>query len=167
MMWIAWEVELIENLWTYMDDSFGIDEEGNLVWYHRYGKHMPMSQVKLLSLWDELGIPHQPHKQLFGSMLTVIGININPNNLTFTLPKQALKDLLQEIKDFTVWSEDKCGASWTLHKWQQLAGWFNWSFNIFPLLKPALNHLYSKIQGKTDHQQTKVCVNNAVCKDLK
>jgi hypothetical protein len=85
--WIAQKIELIEDLWTYMDDSFGIDEEGNLVWYHRYEKHMPASQVKLLSLWDELGILHQPHKQVFGSTLTIIGIYVNPNGLTFSLPK--------------------------------------------------------------------------------
>jgi hypothetical protein len=70
--WIAWKIKLIEDLWTYMDDSFGIDEEENLVWYYKYEKYMPMNQVKLLSLWDELGIPHQPHKQLFSTTLTVI-----------------------------------------------------------------------------------------------
>jgi len=58
---------------------------------------MPVNQVKLLSLWDELGIPHQPHKQLFGMRLTIIGICVNANSLTFTLPKQALDELLQEI----------------------------------------------------------------------
>ena len=42
--------ELIEDLWTYMDVSFGIEVEGNLVWYHRYQKYMPTNQVKLLSL---------------------------------------------------------------------------------------------------------------------
>jgi len=146
--WIARKVELIEDLWTYMDDSFGIDEEGNVVWYHQYEKYMPTNQVKLLSLWDELGIPHQPHKQLFGPTLTIIGIYVNPNSLTFTLPKQALDELLQEIEDFSTWSEHKHGASWSLQKWQRLAGWMNWSFNVFPLLKPALNRLYLKIVGK-------------------
>ena len=60
-----------------------------------------MNQVKFLSLWDELGIPHQPHKQLFGTGLTIIGIYVNTNNLTFTLPKQAMDELLQVIEDFT------------------------------------------------------------------
>lgn len=35
--WIAKNVKMILDLWTYMADSFGIDEEGNLVWYHKYG----------------------------------------------------------------------------------------------------------------------------------
>jgi len=164
--WIARKIELIEDLWTYMDDSFGIDEEGNLVWYHRYERHMPRNQVKLLSLWDELGIPHQPHKQVFGPTLTIIGIYVNPNSLTFTLPKQALDELLHEIEEFAVWSEKKHGASWSLRKWQRLAGWINWSFNVFPLLKPALNCLYPKIAGK-DRPLTKIWVNNAVREDLK
>ena len=85
--WIARNIIFIEDLWTYMDDSFGVDEESNLVCYHRYEKHMPMNQVKLLSLWYELGISHQPHKQLFGPTLTIIGIYVNPNSLTFTLPQ--------------------------------------------------------------------------------
>jgi hypothetical protein len=41
----------------------------------------------------------------------------------------------------------------------------NWSFNIFPLLKPTLNCLYPKITGK-DRPLTKIWVNNAVCEDL-
>jgi len=101
-----------------MDDSFGIDEEDNLVWYHRYERHMPRNQVKLLSLWDKLGIPHQPHNQIFGLTLTIIGIYVNLNSLTFTLPKQALDELLQEIEDFTIWSEKKHSALWALQKWQ-------------------------------------------------
>jgi hypothetical protein len=149
-----------------MDDSFGIDEEGNVLWYHKYEKYMPANQVKLLSLWDDLGVPHQPHKQVFGSRLTIIGISVNPNSLTFTLPKQALDELLQEIEDFAVWSVRKHGASWSLRKWQRLAGWMNWGFNVFPLLKPALNRLYPKIAGK-DRSLTKIWVNNAVREDLK
>lgn len=35
--WITKKVKMILELWTYMDDSFGIDGEQNLVWYHKYG----------------------------------------------------------------------------------------------------------------------------------
>jgi hypothetical protein len=99
--WIARNVRMIADLWTYMDDSFGIEEEGNIVWYQQYGKYMPRNQVKLLSLWDELGVPHEAHKQLSGGRLTIIGIEVNANSLTFTLPKQGLDDLLQELEEFT------------------------------------------------------------------
>ena len=93
-----------------MDDSFGIDENGNTVWYQKYKKHMLESQVKLLSLWDELGIPHELCKQIFGMTLTIIGIKVNDNSLTFMLPKQALDDLLQELQEFMVWPDRKRGC---------------------------------------------------------
>ena len=163
--WITQHVELIEDIWTYMDDSFSIDKE-NILWYHKYEKYLPANQVKLLSLWDDLGVPHQPHKQIFSSTLTIIGIYVNMNSLTFTLPKQALDELLQEIEDFAVWSEWKHGASWSLWKRQWLASWMYWGLNIFPLLKPALNRLYPKIAGK-DWPLTKIWVNNTVQEDLK
>lgn len=31
MTWIARYIKLIEDLWAYMDDSFGVDEDGNVV----------------------------------------------------------------------------------------------------------------------------------------
>jgi hypothetical protein len=165
MTWIARYIKLIENLWAYMDDSFGIDKNGNAIWYHKYGQLMPGNQVKLLSLWDELGIPHKHHKQLWGKKLTIIGIQVDPNSLTFCLPEQALTDLLHELAEFTSWSESKHGASWTLRRWQRLVGWMNWGFNVFLLLCPALNRVYPKITGK-DQPLTKIWVNNAVREDL-
>jgi hypothetical protein len=48
MILIARMIVLIDSLWAYMDDSFGIDEEGNVVWYHKYDQWMPSNQVKLL-----------------------------------------------------------------------------------------------------------------------
>lgn len=118
VMWIAKNERKIPDLWTYMDDSFGVDEYGNMVWYHRYGKNMPANQVKLLSLWDDLGIPHEPHKQIFRVRLTVIGIEVDANSLTLTLPKESLDNLLEELQSFTSWSKKKRGASWPLHQWQ-------------------------------------------------
>jgi len=101
-----------------MDDSFGVDEEGNMVWYHKYDQWMPSSQVKLVSLWDDLRIPHERHKQLFGKTLTIIRIHVDLNSLTFCLPEQALADLLKELEDFTSWSKTKHGALWSLRRWQ-------------------------------------------------
>jgi hypothetical protein len=163
--WIARNIRLILNLWTYMDDSFGIDEEGNKTWYPKYQKHMPTNQARLLFLWDELGIPHEPHKQLFGEKLTIIGIEVNANSLSFMLPKYALDDLLHELQEFTSWSATKRGTSRTLRRWQRLAGWMNWSFNVFPMLRPALNNVYPKIAGK-DKPLMKIWVNNDVRADL-
>jgi hypothetical protein len=126
---------------------------------------MPENQVKLLSLWDDLSIPHEPHKQVFGMILTVIGIEVNANSLTLTLPKESLDNLLEELRDFTSWLKKKRGATWPLCCWQQLAGWLNWSFNVFPMLRPSLNSFYPKIAGK-DQPLMKIWVNNAVRDDL-
>ena len=49
-------------------------------------------------------------------------------------------------------------------EWQQLAGWVNWALNVYPLLRPALNNLYSKIRGKD--QKAKVWANKAIKEDL-
>lgn len=163
--WIAKKVKLIPDLWMYMDDSFGIDEERNMLWYHHYGKNMPTNQVKLLSLWNELGIPHEWSKQIFGNKLTAIGIEVNTNSLTLMLPSQGQQDLLEELCNFTAWSEKKKGTSQTLQRWQQLTGWLNWSFNVFPMIRPALNSLYPKIARKDKPHMT-IWVNNAVHEDL-
>lgn len=153
------------DLWTYMDDSVGINESVNVIWYHRYGKRMLASQVKLLSLWDELGIPHESHKQVFGEKFTIIGIEVNANSLTLMFPRQGLDELLNKIESFAAWSKEKGENSQTLHRWQRLAGWLNWSFNVFPIVRPALNNFYLKITGK-EKPLMKIWVNNAVHLDL-
>src|SRR6202522_3979105 len=57
------------------------------------------------------------------------------------------------------------GTRRTLREFQQLAGWINWSFNVFPLLKPALSNVYMKIKGKTQ-SHAKIFVSKAVIQDL-
>jgi hypothetical protein len=79
---------------------------------------MPANQVKLLSLWDNLGILHEPHKQLFSKKLTVIGIEVNANSLSLTLPTKSLNNLLEELQNFTAWSKKKNGALWPLYQWK-------------------------------------------------
>lgn len=41
----------------------------------------------------------------------------------------------------------------------------NWSFNVFPMIRPSLNNLYLKIAGK-QRPLTKIWVNNTVREDL-
>ena len=71
--------------------------------------------------------------------------------------------LIQEISDFS--STAPGGTRRTLREFQQLAGWINWSFNVFPLLKPALSNVYAKIGGKTE-SHAKIFVSKAVVRDL-
>jgi hypothetical protein len=121
---------------------------------------MPSNQVKMLQLWDEINIPHKEKKQVSGSLLTVIGIEVDANALTMTMPQNSLRDLISAITDFTT---NRC--RFTLKEWQRLAGWFNWSLNVFPLLRPVLNNVYAKISGKNAPNRT-VRINNAVRADL-
>ncbi|KAF8222457.1 hypothetical protein L208DRAFT_1173042, partial [Tricholoma matsutake] len=89
-------------------------------------------------------------------------------SLTLMLPRQGLDELLEEIESFAAWSKEKGGNSQTLHHfWQRLVGWLNWSFNVFPMVQPALNNFYLKIAGKEKPlMKIWIRVNNAVCSDL-
>lgn len=164
--WIARYVKGIDNLLVYVDDSFKVVRAASMSFYQPFNKSMPTEQIALLNLWAELGIPFKERKQLFGAPLTIIGIEVDPNNLTFTLPEKAKTDLLAEVEDFCSLSYKSRGAKFTLREWQRLAGWLNWSFNVFPLLRPCLNNFYPKISGK-DQPNAEIWVNNTVRDDLR
>jgi len=121
---------------------------------------MPKNQVKLLELWDEINLPHKDSKQVYGSMLTVIGIEVDANVLSMTMPADTLKEWTLAIREFI-----STNHKFTLCEWQRLAGWINWSLNVFPLLQPALNNFYTKITGKCAPNKY-IRINNAVWQDL-
>ena len=121
---------------------------------------MPSNQAKILQLWDEINPPHKEKKQVSGSILTVIGIEVDANALTLSMPEDSLRDLLAAMTEFV---NSHCKL--TLKEWQRLAGWINWSLNVFPLLHPALNNFYAKISGKNTPNRY-MRINNAVQADL-
>ena len=127
--WIAKKKHNIKFLATYSDDSFGPKLGCNFTWYKPYNKFMPLNQAKILELWDEINLPHKEKKQVFRPILTIIGIEIDADNLTMTMPQESLQDLIAAIIKFT-----SSHRKFTLRKWQRLAGWINWSLNVFPLL---------------------------------
>jgi len=96
---------------------------------------------------------------------TTLGIDVDPNAMTMTLPTSAHLDLLKQIDSFCAIPRHSHSAKHTLREWQQLAGWINWSFNVFPLLRPCLNALYLKISGK-DAPNIEIWVNNLVREEL-
>ena len=163
--WIAKYVKGIPYIASYVDDSSGCDLTGNMLFYGPYAKDMPENQTKLLLLWDELGIPHKLHKQLFGSPLVIIGIEVNPNLMTLTLSEDAAQRLLDELCLWSSKPPKNSSRSFKLKHWERLAGWFNWSLNVFPLLRPALNNIYAKMGGKQNREQ-RVYINNAIRDDL-
>ena len=156
--WIARYERNIEDL-VYVDDSFGVEEEGVVAKYEPYNEAYPLQQTRLLKLWDELGIPHKQKKQVYGCQLMVLGIEVDVEHLTFTLPSEAKEHLLKELSEW-------CGKGVRrkVKEWQQLAGWINWVLNVYPLLRPALNNIYAKIKGK--EQEARVWANSAIREDL-
>ena len=121
---------------------------------------MPKNQVKLLQLWDKINLPHKESKQIHGSSLTIISIEVNMNALFMMMPPDALRELISAIDEFV-----SSNLKFTLQEWQRLAGWINQSFNVFPLLRPCLNNFYAKISGKCALNKY-IRINNAVCADL-
>ena len=156
--WIARYQRDIEDL-VYVDDSFGVEEVGNITRYEPYGEEFPTQQTRLLQLWDELGIPHKHEKQMNGRQLTVLGIEVDVEHLTFTLPVEAKERLVKELCNWSV-----KGVRKKVKEWQQLAGWINWVLNVYPLLRPALNIIYAKIKGKD--QEARVWANSTIREDL-
>ena len=106
-----------------------------------------------------------------GAPLVIIGIEVDPNHLTFTPPAASHNLLLSEIAKFCLRRPKKVGvkvagsSSFPLKKWQCLAGWLNWSFNVYPHLCPCLNNIYHKIGGKERGEEL-IYVNNEIRADL-
>jgi hypothetical protein len=160
VLWIAIHVKSIPDVFGYVDDEFSWEFASNVSWYTPYNKFMPTKQVKLLELWDELGIPHEERKQVFGSPLTIIGFDVDPNRMTITMPQQSRDDLVKALRDFAV-----PGLRHALRDFQRLAGWINWSLNAYPLLRPGLSTLYDKIAGKC-HPHQLIWVSQRLCREL-
>ena len=163
VLWIAIFVKLLEDLFGYIDDNFSFDEEGNVMWYAPYQCYYPTKQTKLLQLWDEIGLPHDKSKQEYAPILRIIGFMVDPNLMRVSMDEEDRARLLQRVEDFMATAPG--GTRRTLREFQQLAGWINWSFNVFPLLKPALSNVYAKIGGKSE-SHAKVFVSKAVVNDL-
>ena len=94
--WVARFVRLVESL-VYVDDSFGAEDGGQMELYSPYNQWYPVQKARLLNLWDELGIPHKQKKQLFGSRLSILGIEVDANSLTFSLSRESKDRLSEEL----------------------------------------------------------------------
>ncbi|KAJ3925257.1 MAG: hypothetical protein NXY57DRAFT_907303, partial [Lentinula lateritia] len=162
VIWIATFVKLLDDIFDYVDDSYGWEFEQNVTFYKPYSKSLPTKQARLLTLWDFLGIPHKEKKQLSGSRLPIIGFEVDPNGMSITLPPQSKEDLVTFVQLFV----DSPSRRRKLGEYQSLAGWMNWSFNVFPLLRPSLSNVYDKMKGKTNANAS-IYLNEAVKDDLR
>jgi hypothetical protein len=119
-----------------------------------------------LELWDDLGIPHKEKKQVFGSPLTIIGFDVDPNAMPITLPDHAKQEFLSELATWT--ARPRKGSNdgkFKVHQWHSFAGWFNWALNVYPWPRPALNRFYPKLNGNTS-PSSKIWTNKAIRYDF-
>ncbi|KAF8811692.1 hypothetical protein BYT27DRAFT_7088903, partial [Phlegmacium glaucopus] len=129
--------------------------------YPPYQKYMPTKQAHLLWLFDDLGIPHEEHKQVSGAPLLIIGFSVDPNLMTITMPSDAKTDLVVAIHTFANLRQHR-----SLRDFQcLLAGWVNWALNVFPLLRPGLSSVYEKMRHGS-HPFQKLSINNTICSEL-
>ena len=158
--WIAIYVWSIAHLKDYVDDAFSFERQSERTYYSPYKSFYPTKQARLLQLWDELGIPHDKEKQEFGTVLRIIGFEVDPNAMTVSMDLNARGELIEQIRIFAV-----AGKKRTLKEFQRIAGHVNWALNVFPLLKPGLSAVYAKTAGKERDLAT-IRVNAAVVFEL-
>ena len=119
----------VSDLFAYVDDAFSWEFADRLQFYTPYGKLFPIKQAQLLALFDNVGVPHEEHKQVFGSPLQIIGFDVDPNSMTITMPSTAQDELISAIRVFA--DPQQCCL---LKDFQCLADWVNWALNVYPLL---------------------------------
>ncbi|KAJ7813944.1 hypothetical protein B0H14DRAFT_3477459 [Mycena olivaceomarginata] len=146
VLWIAMAVYAIAHLFAYMDDFHSVQAASQMQFYKPYKHWFPQNQTRLLLLRDKLGIPHSEDKQVFGPELVVIGFLVDSRRMRVTVPDDACLALVAELRRWT--RKSKHGVQCSLHDWQALAGYINWVFNVFPLLKPSLCNVYAKMEEK-------------------
>jgi hypothetical protein len=160
VLWIAVFKRGLEALKCYVDDTFSFSLSGDLEFYEKYQAFWPSDQVKLLQLWDEIGLPHEEDKQISGSCIPIIGFEVDPNAMTVTMSEAKRSELIEACGSFTV-----RGARKTLREFQRLQGWVNWALNVYPRLRPALCQSYHKIVGKS-RPNAQIRVNNTMRGEL-
>ncbi|KAF9439860.1 hypothetical protein P691DRAFT_689443 [Macrolepiota fuliginosa MF-IS2] len=166
VLWITKTWKDVNELNAFVDDNYGIVHEGEGHNYFGYSepRWMPVEQFWTLLLWDKLSIPHKAKKQSHGQGIIILGIEVNANKLTLTLTPDRITALIVQLNCFIIPADGKA-SRFCLHEWNQLAGWINWSLNVFPLLWPCLSNVYSKIAGLI-RPNRQVCVNVTTPNDL-
>lgn len=149
VLWIANFVALIEAVLAYMDDTFSHYDNPDLVLYLPYNMLFPYKQVRLLELWDDIGLPHDREKHEFGRTLVITGFLVDPHAMSIWLDADYLHDLVSAVRAFVSgYSDSAEGRRRKLRDWLHIIGWMSWSLTVCPLLRPAFSSAYRKISGK-------------------
>ncbi|KAI0054894.1 hypothetical protein BV25DRAFT_1787109, partial [Artomyces pyxidatus] len=161
VLWIAIKIWFISALLAYVDDAFSHDRATRLALYAPYDAWYPPKQVRLLQLWDFLGIPHEKEKQVFGRSLVITGFLVDPRNMSISLERENVDKLITAVRDFVL---NAPGRRRPLVEWWRMLGWMNWALNVAPLLRPGLASAYAKTAGMTI-RNAKVFINAAITRD--
>lgn len=130
ILWIACFEMGLEEFNSFMDDTWGLNLETDIVTFR--DRKIPLNQAKFPELFDFLNIPWNWEKQLWGKELEIIGHRIDCDSMTITLEKQKRLALASELESFAN------QRSHPLVQWARMTGWANWGLNIFPLGRWAL-----------------------------
>ncbi|KAE9400094.1 hypothetical protein BT96DRAFT_819735, partial [Gymnopus androsaceus JB14] len=155
----------IVGLHVYMDDFYGWDFKRNLVKFHNQLR--PSRQVQLLLFWDHILCPYEDRKQESGVTLKIIGFWADIIKGSISLTPESIQVLVSEINAFLSSPLRKAA----LRDWQRLAGSLNWSLNVLPSARPALNEIpalnemYRKISGQTLRIRV-IPINGEIHRDL-
>ncbi|TFY81466.1 hypothetical protein EWM64_g2543 [Hericium alpestre] len=162
ILWIAIHEKGIDALLAYIDDCFSDDPSKHLIYYARYDDFLPPKQVALLLLWDEIKLPHDKPKQLFGSVCTIIGLDVDLLHMKISLSPEHRTALITGVCSFMLDAPQRCRH---LVEWQRILGWMNWGLNVAPLLCPALQPGYDKIAG-CSISRAPIYLNKTVTRDF-
>jgi len=145
VMWITIYICACADLMQYVDNAWSYEMDPILAFYRPYDTQYPNKQVKLLELYDELGLPHVKKKQIFGQSLELIRLLIDPIKMTITISNSSRDELTAVIRAFIDMTTSR---QWAVIERQRILGLINWELNAYPLLSPALQPAYTKISGK-------------------
>ena len=110
---------------------------------------LPSNQVRLLQLWDDIGLPHDREKQEYRRTLVITGFLVDPDAMSISLSSDRLLELVSAVTDFVFGSPARGeGRRHKLRDWLHLVGWMSWALTVCPLLRPALSSAYRKVAGK-------------------
>ncbi|KAJ6616973.1 hypothetical protein B0H10DRAFT_2218959 [Mycena sp. CBHHK59/15] len=159
--WIAIDRGIDSKVYT--DNTFLVSLASDMTVYEPYHLIMPTPQASMLQLWDMINLMNDKPKQIWGFHLLTIGIDVNLNAMRFTMPEDKRTELIAGMQEFC--HMPRGGRQHPLHAFQRLAGRINWSLNVYLLLKPALSHVYKKMEGK-ENSDAPIFVNKGVMNDL-
>ena len=101
-MWISIYIYLLPDLMHYMDKAWLYDMDPALMFYKPYDAWFLQKQVKLLWLYDNLGLPHIKKRWQFGCSFKIIGLIVNPVKMTINMSDKSHNDLMSKSEHSSI-----------------------------------------------------------------